>query len=119
MYDLFLKSGLWAWLILMLEFVLVPLGLVVLFFMKTRRARVTFLFLSLLPVITGGIGSYIGFQRIQDAIATETLPSEVILAAEEAAKAPLLLGGWFSLPLVVIALAGLAMLYYKSDRGQN
>lgn len=112
--ELFLQSGSWSWFILIIELILLPLGLTLLIFNKTRKIIIFFIFLSFLPLLIGTIGTVIGYQQIQNAIShNANLSKEIILRSRETARAPLTLGFWFSLPLIIIGLISLTINYFK------
>jgi len=113
--ELFLQSGSWSWFILTIELILLPFGLTLLILNKTRKMIIFFIFLSFLPLLVGTIGTVIGYQQIQDAIShnANNLSKEIIFKSRETARAPLILGFWFSLPLTIIGLISLTINYYK------
>ncbi len=109
--ELFNDGGVWSWFMLFVEMLLIPLGIALLFFHRRRNVIIIFIILSIFPVLIGAVGTFIGYQEINEITSSKetTISPEIIQESKEVAKTPLKLGLWFSPPLIILGLVSFSL----------
>ena len=116
--DYFQKSGLFGLLIVIVFLLLFVPGIVVMAIVRSRLAAVIFMFLALLPLLIGILGTFLGNQNVDRLLEAygpsmsldePEHPQSVVAAGRREAMIPTQLGAGATGLLLAVAGGGLAV----------